>query len=270
MVRDRRLLKREAPPASSELKMKYIKETIELGLGDGMTSLKRKLNPNSLKELIEITDSRKLHDALCSLFETCIFDAFNGTVKDKLSKTFDETSACSLTGFTTRRVFDYLLSLISPQLKRSCSLPDGTYGCVAYFDLDHLVSLNELFGHTFVDEVIFPALGEAISSCFRKNDICGRLSGDEFCLITPGMSLELTEKHLATALKLFSTTRRGEDPQNENVYRDCQPSFTYSIVRISDPYLLPEYIKLAEQQVMAKKAERNLLRKGTGLPSTEN
>ena len=49
-------------------------------------------------------------------------------------------------------------------------------------DLDHFKRVNDTHGHAAGDQVI-AAFGKLISGALRPNDICGRIGGEEFCII---------------------------------------------------------------------------------------
>ena len=62
-------------------------------------------------------------------------------------------------------------------------------GIVFYADMDNLKKINDSFGHDMGDEAI-KLMANVLKSVFRQNDVVGRLSGDEFGVVAPGMVLE--------------------------------------------------------------------------------
>jgi diguanylate cyclase (GGDEF)-like protein/PAS domain S-box-containing protein len=69
-------------------------------------------------------------------------------------------------------------------------LPAGRRLPMAYLDLDRFKLLNDLYGHAAGDEVlqqVCERIGELLSGDMRL----GRVGGDEFVILLPGMSLEL-------------------------------------------------------------------------------
>ncbi|EKS7212138.1 cellulose biosynthesis regulator YedQ [Enterobacter ludwigii] len=60
---------------------------------------------------------------------------------------------------------------------------------VIQIDLDHFKSINDRFGHQAGDKVLSHAAG-LIGSALRKNDVAGRVGGEEFCVVLPGSGLE--------------------------------------------------------------------------------
>ena len=55
-----------------------------------------------------------------------------------------------------------------------------------FADLDGLKTINDQYGHDFGDKAI-QAEAEVLRTTFRKMDVIGRLSGDEFGIIASGM-----------------------------------------------------------------------------------
>ena len=60
---------------------------------------------------------------------------------------------------------------------------------VVQIDLDNFKSINDRFGHQAGDKVLSHAAG-LIASALRKNDVAGRVGGEEFCVVLPGIGLE--------------------------------------------------------------------------------
>ena len=55
------------------------------------------------------------------------------------------------------------------------------------FDLDYFKRINDTYGHAEGDYVI-QQTADILKACFRKEDIIGRLGGDEFCVFYTGKS----------------------------------------------------------------------------------
>ena len=62
-------------------------------------------------------------------------------------------------------------------------------GIVFFADMDNLKKINDTYGHDAGDEAI-KLLAEIFKSVFRNNDVIGRLGGDEFGIVAPGMVIE--------------------------------------------------------------------------------
>jgi diguanylate cyclase len=92
-----------------------------------------------------------------------------------------------LTGISNRR---HIMQLLEQALKESAERDESL--CVAMFDLDYFKSINDKFGHDIGDAVLcdFAKLLQASS---RRQDGCGRIGGEEFMLVLPGVSLSLAQ-----------------------------------------------------------------------------
>lgn len=64
----------------------------------------------------------------------------------------------------------------------------GVSLAVIQLDLDHFKSINDRFGHQAGDRVLIH-IGRVILNKIRKEDIAGRVGGEEFCLVLPDTSL---------------------------------------------------------------------------------
>ena len=92
----------------------------------------------------------------------------------------------SLTGLFNRRYLEETLERELHRVKRF-----GIHLGVVMIDLDHFKQYNDNFGHNAGDELLV-ALSHLILSLVRAEDIPCRFGGEEFLLILPGASLEVT------------------------------------------------------------------------------
>ena len=53
---------------------------------------------------------------------------------------------------------------------------------IIFIDVDRFKSINDTYGHKMGDKLLFEA-AQVMNENVRKNDVIGRLGGDEFCLI---------------------------------------------------------------------------------------
>lgn len=53
---------------------------------------------------------------------------------------------------------------------------------IIFIDVDNFKSINDVYGHKIGDKLLFEA-AQVMNENIRKNDVIGRLGGDEFCLI---------------------------------------------------------------------------------------
>lgn len=94
-----------------------------------------------------------------------------------------------LTGILNRRGFD--------QEGASC-ISRSSVGAVLYLDLNNFKLINDRFGHQAGDALL-KAFGHRLEYCLRPEDILGRLGGDEFGIVLPGVPVE-DVKHVAERL----------------------------------------------------------------------
>ena len=63
-------------------------------------------------------------------------------------------------------------------------------GLVIYGDLDGLKSINDNFGHEAGDKAII-AIATILKTSFRSTDFVARVGGDEFVIVSTGLSKEM-------------------------------------------------------------------------------
>lgn len=84
-----------------------------------------------------------------------------------------------LTNINNKR---YITNSLDTLLKTNSA---GQKGIFIMLDIDHFKEINDTFGHPYGDLVLVQ-VADILSSTARKNDLTGRLSGDEFCLYLAG------------------------------------------------------------------------------------
>lgn len=86
----------------------------------------------------------------------------------------------ALTGLLNRAAF-----IERAQAALNCRC-EGEPISLLMLDIDHFKSVNDRFGHAGGD-VALTTTARALSNCLRANDIIGRLGGEEFAVILPGV-----------------------------------------------------------------------------------
>jgi len=99
-----------------------------------------------------------------------------------------EATRDSLSGLFNRR---YMEETMNREISRASRY--GNPLGIIMLDLDHFKRFNNNFGHEAGDLVI-QKLGNYLQNSIRKEDIACRYGGEEFTLILPGASLEVTKK----------------------------------------------------------------------------
>lgn len=119
------------------------------------------------------------------ILSNAISQAYQYTLKVQENVTLSKTSYTDvLTGIYNRRgIIDFGQDAID------YSLSIGAKGCVLFTDMDGLKHINDTYGHKYGD-IAIQTQAQILQSCLRSNDIIGRLSGDEFAIVLPGMSIE--------------------------------------------------------------------------------
>lgn len=131
------------------------------------------------KTLTENTKLQKENDQLIS----------HNTILDKKAKTDELTKILNRRGFMNQG-----------QKSINLSLENECNGLVFFADMDGLKKINDTYGHETGDRAI-QEMANSLKKGFRANDIVGRLSGDEFAVVAPGMNLENAEKLCSKILK---------------------------------------------------------------------
>ena len=122
----------------------------------------------------------------------------------------------------------------------------NTDGIVFFADLDGLKKINDKYGHEYGDKAI-KAVADVLRTAFRKMDVLGRLSGDEFGIIASGMDIAFLDK-----------LREKVDSLNESATKAYNFPFTLSLslgaVRFnSENKDLNELLMLADQDLYEQK-----------------
>lgn len=81
--------------------------------------------------------------------------------------------------------------------------PETDRLCVVMFDLDSFKNINDTYGHAVGDAVIQDFAG-LLRASSRRNDVCGRVGGEEFLLVLVGVGLEEAQMLVA---RLFESVR---------------------------------------------------------------
>lgn len=108
-----------------------------------------------------------------------------------------------LTGAFNRRYF-----VSSAEAALSKAARDGRPITLALFDLDHFKSINDSFGHQAGDDVLM-AFRKIATDHLRADDLFGRLGGEEFGLLLPGVDEANGRRVVDRILKAFSAEHHG-------------------------------------------------------------
>lgn len=88
--------------------------------------------------------------------------------------------------FNRRGFYEYGQQLLD------VAVASGQCGCVFFCDLDGLKTINDTYGHEIGDLAI-KTEAKVLRAAFRDSDLIGRLSGDEFGVVAPGLPARKVE-----------------------------------------------------------------------------
>ena len=104
-----------------------------------------------------------------------------------------------LSGALTRSAF---LEEASAALKAT---PRGVDSTLIMCDLDHFKAINDRFGHAAGDEVI-RVFGASLGELTQGNGLCGRIGGEEFCVLMPECSIAAAKVYVDAIRDLAAMT----------------------------------------------------------------
>lgn len=146
-----------------------------LGSQNQLLQLQRKLEKNSVQ------NTRLVVVLLTMLLASIGYWAYRTKRTQMMFRRLAQTDA--LTGIGNRSHF----SLRSERLLAQCAR-DGEEVALIMFDLDHFKTINDRYGHAAGDQVLVQ-VAELCRRLEQRNGVLGRLGGEEFALLLPGMDL---------------------------------------------------------------------------------
>ena len=107
----------------------------------------------------------------------------------------EQANTDGLTGLLLRNRFLELARLALSDIRRQ-----HRPVCMLFLDADHFKQLNDDYGHAAGDAALI-ALAAAVRAQMRQNDLIGRIGGEEFAILLPGLNLQQAG-HRAEQLRL--------------------------------------------------------------------
>jgi diguanylate cyclase (GGDEF)-like protein len=89
-----------------------------------------------------------------------------------------------LTGLKNRR---NIMKRLDEELQRALRLKEPL--CLMIIDIDHFKRINDTYGHPFGD-VVLKGVAASIRETIRSYDTVGRIGGEEFLIISPGVEVD--------------------------------------------------------------------------------
>jgi diguanylate cyclase (GGDEF)-like protein len=115
----------------------------------------------------------------------------------------EQANTDGLTGLLLRNRF---LELAQEKLA-SAQLPT----CMLYLDADHFKRLNDDHGHAAGDDALM-AMAAALRAQTRPNDLIGRIGGEEFALLLPGLDMRQAAERAERLRLAIHSVRRPDGP----------------------------------------------------------
>lgn len=112
--------------------------------------------------LSDVTESARLRDEL------------------EVRATYDALTGCHNRASTMRELDRHVL--VSSEAEPT----ERHHAGVVFIDLDQFKPVNDRYGHSVGDQVLVE-VAERLRGCTRSDDIVGRIGGDEFVVISPGV-----------------------------------------------------------------------------------
>ncbi len=139
---------------------------------------------------------------------------------------------------------------------------EGSSLAVLLFDLDRFKDINDTLGH-HAGDMVLQRFAKVASGCLRGSDIIGRLGGEEFAAILPGVGP-------ASAHAVAERVRR--EFSRERIERDgvvIPATVSVGVVALQDHYVeLDQLLSLADRALYeAKRAGRDQVRNAWALAS---
>lgn len=146
------------------------------------------IRPGNYDSIIYDLFVKLLSSTIASVYSFSLAHNETSRVRKKIDELDLIASTDELTGVYNRRG---LYSFGETTLKFAKAMGQG--GIVIYCDMDGLKKINDVYGHEAGDRAI---LAESIilKSNFRSNDIIARVGGDEFAVISPGLTKDALKK----------------------------------------------------------------------------
>ena len=125
-----------------------------------------------------------------------------------------------LTGLYNRR---YLEEILERELHRA--LREKSPLGLIMLDLDHFRHFNNNYGHTSGDAIL-KEIGIILTNHIRKDDISSRIGGDEFIILLPDASKNVTQKR---AERFLEQTRKIQFSYKGNAVKGITASFGVAV-----------------------------------------
>jgi diguanylate cyclase (GGDEF)-like protein len=152
-----------------------------------------------------------------------------------------------LTGLMNRR---NILRRLDEEQQRAIRLQEDL--CIMIIDLDHFKRINDTYGHLCGD-VVLKRAAAGIRDTVRTYDIIGRIGGEEFLIISPGVPMEETINLAERVRRLISELEIEQGEQKITV----TVSAGVTTLESDDMGVVPMMMRADRALYMAKEQGRN-------------
>ncbi|MBN4016447.1 GGDEF domain-containing protein [Rhodospirillaceae bacterium AH-315-P19] len=164
--------------------------------------------------------------------------------KERVSLLEHEADHDPLLAIANRRAFVRHLSRMMSYAERY-----GTCGCILYFDLDGLKTLNDTEGHAAGDAAL-GHVAQLFLENIRESDILGRLGGDEFGVLLAQTGLKAgREKAAILAQKIESSPFQWKE-------KTLSLSVSYGVYLFESAEDIDSAIEAADKEMYTQKRAR--------------
>jgi diguanylate cyclase (GGDEF)-like protein len=133
-------------------------------------------------------------------------------------------------------------------------------GCVGFFDIDDLKSINDRYGHT-VGDIAIRAVVRAIRDIVRAEDLIFRWGGDEFFVLMIGLNAETATSRMARIERMLSNVRI------EGVFQPLSIGVSHAFEDFAELSDLENTIERADAKMYRQKQLRKSLAGPTQMPA---
>jgi len=131
----------------------------------------------------------------------------------------EQANTDGLTGLLLRNRFLQLARLALADIRHR-----GMPACVLYMDADHFKPLNDDFGHAAGDAALV-AMAGTMRRQMRQDDLIGRIGGEEFAMLLPGMDLaQATQRAEQLRLAIHAIQRPDGQMSVSIGVVECKPT----------------------------------------------
>lgn len=143
-------------------------------------------------------------------------------MKDRFGHVREESQRDPLTGLLLRGAFEEKVSGVLAKSQGQCVPVSLIIG-----DIDHFKQVNDTFGHQAGDQTI-ASFGALIGRAVRDSDICGRVGGEEFCVLVWKCDIDGARNLAERLRRSFATT------QHESLPRNIRVTASFGVAQLSE------------------------------------